>query len=1232
MDSTPGLDSDTPHAPSRSASTMMPYGHSSASSSGQRQQSSEQTTHHQGQGQTSGPPKFSNGPHIRSRITVVCAECKRLKLKCDRRTPCSSCLKRDTVQRCVYSQAAAEKIDVQSLHNRIIVLETAIAQLTSASPSATISSVLSSLPPFKAPFTSSSMSLPNIVGARGHSAGSAGYNMLGSMPSNDRALLAIGASGSSVVISLEDVASIWLGELDDFNHHTGPSTNPDTSASPTRQSGAARVKLEPTPVLMPPASPLYSTSRSSVHTGRAHSAAFVPPIPYEAFMPLPSAPSTHVSTPANPYPPPPPQTNLTEPPQVTPALLTHLPPANVRGRYMKALRETMLLHPCFNVQHFEKRVEAMIGWGSAGMSAPGSSFDFSDPSAIPAAGGVSGSGSGSRSMEELARDLFFGTPAANGKSAKAKANGKEQGRTQQPSGSPKPTLSFFAATCAAFALGGLVARANDGEGAGVAAEPSSSSASHPPSAADAADVDPDSQRYLPGALYALSDQALSLFEKTSLYDLDSVIAMILQVLYHLHDGQMSVAQGVFPLVGKMINVARMMGLAIDPDEFPGTYSLFEAETRRRIWWDVFYYDLFISDCMGHPPLIPDNSFTTRLPANVDEDQFTPSSTTLPAAPGEEESEKGTAYFVLKCRLAQLVKNVKKQTFKDPVAEDPTELSIDQAAAFEAEVTTFLSELSPAFRLELNRDWSETSGAPSALSFLTAQKCELVILANRLILKLYLPFLKDASATPTSNKPSHQAVLGSINAAHHIIYASRILHSVWRHTRPAAFDFYDFGRTLFDAAVVCAHAVIQQPTTMVAAEAMKDVGCALDVMRELGVSKAGVEGVRGEGNRSEAIRIVDMMKRKAEAARSANSGGSVTAGTKRKRSPLGDDGLSSGFQLPFVGAAVASAKTGSTRSILPSFKSSNALTKETSRYDPKSKNDAKRQAKEKDKEKDKSTKYPSIGIRVRPGQVHPSSRQRACSTSSTTPSLTTPVGRVNPPTPGVGPSSSAHGQPIQSRPAAQDSPSVGAYDHYSSSRPSTHHGPLQESMQHDDYPMPYSANDDSGMVDRRRYSSQSYADSPQAASLFDQASLSQPSPATYSTGPTPPNYYLAYAPPSGPPPPSSYENATMGHPQSAAMAGLTAPTPIDTSSSGGLNPPIANIPHDLQYSAHEKPHPSSYGSHMSKPSDHTRQMTHEYQPPSTAQSLSMPSSHAQGWPQADPNQGGEMWSDYKFYAG
>jgi len=35
----------------------------------------------------------------------------------------------------------------------------------------------------------------------------------------------------------------------------------------------------------------------------------------------------------------------------------------------------------------------------------------------------------------------------------------------------------------------------------------------------------------------------------------------------------------------------MMGLAMDPDEFSGSYTLWEKEMRRRVWWDVYYYDL-----------------------------------------------------------------------------------------------------------------------------------------------------------------------------------------------------------------------------------------------------------------------------------------------------------------------------------------------------------------------------------------------------------------------------------------------------------------------------------------------------------------------------------------------------------------------------------------------------------------------------------------------------------------
>ncbi|KAJ7905168.1 hypothetical protein B0H13DRAFT_1620169, partial [Mycena leptocephala] len=76
----------------------------------------------------SKPAAPANPPQVRSRITVVCAECKRLKLKCDRRTPCGSCVKRDTVVRCIYSPAAAEKVDLHSLNNRLIQVEQWIQQ------------------------------------------------------------------------------------------------------------------------------------------------------------------------------------------------------------------------------------------------------------------------------------------------------------------------------------------------------------------------------------------------------------------------------------------------------------------------------------------------------------------------------------------------------------------------------------------------------------------------------------------------------------------------------------------------------------------------------------------------------------------------------------------------------------------------------------------------------------------------------------------------------------------------------------------------------------------------------------------------------------------------------------------------------------------------------------------------------------------------------------------------
>lgn len=447
---------------------------------------------------------------------------------------------------------------MQSLHNRLLVVEGTLAQLT-ATPQ-------QGLPPVT-PFKSSYPTGPTQSGLAGPSSSgqcsSTSYltrvntgSVLAGLPCNDRSCLVAGGSGSSVVISLDDTASIWLNELECNPPSDEPVTARSSSVSPystakpgSSSNGGTRVKLEPTPVLLPPNTSSSAPSSSYAHRGLGFSRSglsFVPPVPYTAFLPSDVSSSTSYGPPTatsqtftSTFSSVPDNTPVTpsarsDIPQVTSTLLAYLPsPAGIRSKYLTSFEEAIRLHPTLNIRHFERRIEAMLSWNESGSEA--------------------------RSKSELAKEVFFGASATK----RASASGKDR------SSAPTPTLSFFAATCAAFALGALLSR--DSEPAGVDEE--------------------TGPRNTPAGLFSLSEQALGFFEKTNSYDIDSVTAMLLQVLYLMHDGHMNVSQGVFPLMGKMVNVARMMGLAIDPDEFPGTYNLFDAETRRRVWWDVYYHDM-----------------------------------------------------------------------------------------------------------------------------------------------------------------------------------------------------------------------------------------------------------------------------------------------------------------------------------------------------------------------------------------------------------------------------------------------------------------------------------------------------------------------------------------------------------------------------------------------------------------------------------------------------------------
>jgi hypothetical protein len=368
------------------------------------------------------------------------------------------------------------------------------------------------------------------------------------------------------------------------------------------------------------------------------------------------------------------------------------------------------------------------------------------------------------------------------------------------------------------------------------------------------------------------------------------------------------------------------------------------------------------------------------------------------------------------RLAQLVKTVKRR-----ICAQDLSYTLDHAAGLEADIKSWLENLPPPWRLGMDVGSFEEGQDEVDLQVLVAQRCELAITAQRLVLRLYIPFLlqsSSTSSTPTSPTSMgvipHQASHGTVHAAHMMVHACRVLHS-WRRratvaVAPAVFDYHTFGRTVFDAAVVCAHAAIKQPTAVWAGVALEDVGCALEILNDV-VAGRGV-GRSGGGDLpvEEAVKVVEALKKKAEAAREAGVGGSVVwMGTKRKHGEVeGDLGAAAdimgGLQFSFVSPP----KQATPKVVSPVMQQQHrdrlasprppVLPVHAKYETPKAVGDGvsnekdrdlEKEREQKEKEKEKRSKhakkahYPPVGIRVRPGKEgSPIIRQRTGSGSTT----------------------------------------------------------------------------------------------------------------------------------------------------------------------------------------------------------------------------------------------------------
>jgi hypothetical protein len=352
---------------------------------------------------------------------------------------------------CVPYLTPSSSSDLQSLHNRVVTLESTIQSLVAN-----------------------------------------GLRRTTPQAEYERTVLATGPTGSSsIVVSLEDVASVWLEQLEILK-------DVDLRVSaPEYHDGPSRLKIAF------PDMGLFVDGASDL--GR---------------------------------------------PQVTLQLIQQLPDRQTCEQLLNHLQVTMQMHPSFNFPNFRRRVDAMLD--------PSLYASSADPSVSSCTG------------------------SRNDNTAK------------------RPSLAFFAAAVGGLALGARTAMATPTSASDSSPTPQPNT--HPPGGPPPSSSQSSQNSQQNGAatsnlqntadgLFMLSKQALAVTEFEQHYDLDFIHAVILNGLFLLHDGKPRVAHTIYPTVGKLINICRMMGLHIDPDEFPGKYSLFDAEARRRTWWDVYYYDL-----------------------------------------------------------------------------------------------------------------------------------------------------------------------------------------------------------------------------------------------------------------------------------------------------------------------------------------------------------------------------------------------------------------------------------------------------------------------------------------------------------------------------------------------------------------------------------------------------------------------------------------------------------------
>lgn len=106
------------------------------------------------------------------------------------------------------------------------------------------------------------------------------------------------------------------------------------------------------------------------------------------------------------------------------------------------------------------------------------------------------------------------------------------------------------------------------------------------------------------------------------------------------------------LAWTLTSLAVRIGHALDlhRDGAGSSFSPFEAEMRRRLWWQINVLDLRASEDRGFPPIILEHSFNTKMPSNINDED-------LDLTSGEKIVERPGCTEMTFCLISHEVLNV-----------------------------------------------------------------------------------------------------------------------------------------------------------------------------------------------------------------------------------------------------------------------------------------------------------------------------------------------------------------------------------------------------------------------------------------------------------------------------------------------------------------------------------------------------------------------------------------------